>query len=207
MKFSVKKVFITGISHTQVPTESRPGHVAMLAGFYEDPSAITRGWTENPVEFDSVLNRSTNTWSWGSPDILNMFNKDGAKENINIHTYGAELEDFSSKDSSYLDTWVFQKVEEFFHKAKADADIQVRLRQKGNLFFLHLLGCDTNGHTNKPESDEYKQNIDIVNDGIRRTVDIVNDYFRDDGRTAFIFTADHYNDSSIKTHSKYWGCR
>ena len=59
------------------------------------------------------------------------------------------------------------------------------------MFFLHLLGCDTNGHVHKPHSQQYRDNINSVDEGIRRMVSVVEKYFRHDGRTAYIMTADH----------------
>ena len=183
---------IHGISHTAVPTESRPGHVALLAGLLEDPSAITRGWSENPVDFDSVLNRSSRAWSWGSPDILPMFARGAAPGHIAMEMYDPEFERFTeSSDSAGLDKWVFHRLTGFLARAKSSSSLSSALAGPGSMLFLHLLGCDTNGHVNKPHSQEYRDNIRTVDSGIANAVQELEEMFGRDGRTAFLFTSDH----------------
>lgn len=180
-----------GVSHTRVPTESRPGHVALIAGFYEDVSAVAKGWKENPVEFDSVFNESRHTWSWGSPDILPMFAKGATGDHVYTHTYPAVEEDFASTDASKLDTWVFSQVKSFFESAKHNHSLKATLHEDKNVFFLHLLGLDTNGHAHRPMSQEYLDNIGLVDTGVSELVSMIEDFFGHDGKTAYVFTSDH----------------
>ncbi|XP_070574124.1 GPI ethanolamine phosphate transferase 1-like [Ptychodera flava] len=180
-----------GVSHTRVPTESRPGHVALIAGFYEDVSAVAKGWKENPVEFDSVFNQSRYTWSWGSPDILPMFAKGATGDHVFMKTYPAESEDFAGSDLSKLDTWVFDEVQTFLQEAKKNQTVTAQLNSNKIVLFLHLLGIDTNGHAHKPYSEEYKENVKIVDRGVEETVQLIEEFFDNDGKTAYVYTADH----------------
>ncbi|XP_053876062.1 GPI ethanolamine phosphate transferase 1 isoform X3 [Malaclemys terrapin pileata] len=180
-----------GVSHTHVPTESRPGHVALIAGFYEDVSAVAKGWKENPVEFDSVFNESKYTWSWGSPDILPMFAKGASGDHVYTYCYTAEKEDFGAQDATKLDTWVFDHVKNFFQAARSNQTLFSKVNEEKIVLFLHLLGIDTNGHAHRPNSREYKDNIRKVDEGINDIVSMLEDFYGNDGKTAFILTSDH----------------
>ncbi|KAK4058189.1 Glycosyl phosphatidyl inositol anchor synthesis [Microbotryomycetes sp. JL221] len=180
-----------GISHTRVPTESRPGHVALIGGMYEDVSAVTRGWTTNPVAFDSVFNQSSVTFSFGSPDILPMF-KQGASDPARVQTwsYGEEFEDFSS-DAVHLDLWCLDKLRMLLNDpSQLGVTNQFELKQQGVVFFLHLLGLDTTGHAYRPHGPEYHRNIRAVDQIVQQTTKLMKQFYNDD-ETAFVFTADH----------------
>ncbi|XP_068160390.1 GPI ethanolamine phosphate transferase 1 isoform X2 [Antennarius striatus] len=180
-----------GVSHTRVPTESRPGHVAVIAGFYEDVSAVAKGWKENPVEFDSVFNESRNTWAWGSPDVVPIFTKGAHGDNIHGKAFGPEELNFASVDASRLDNWVITKFKSFLQTANSNPKLKAKLLEDKIIFFFNLMGIDTNGHAHRPKSHRYLDNIRVVDSHIADLVSVVDDFFGHDGKTAYVFTADH----------------
>ncbi|KOC64725.1 GPI ethanolamine phosphate transferase 1 [Habropoda laboriosa] len=186
LRHVMKNKGIWGISHTRMPTESRPGIVAICAGLYEDPSAIFKGWKENPVDFDSIFNQSHFSWAWGSPDIIPMFTK-GAMANIHGDSYPPEWQNFDIMHGQIwrLDSWVFDKYIDWLREEAYKFKNTDRV-----ILFLHLLGCDTTGHTAKPYSREYVDNMNYVDRKIEEVVQMTENIFEDNG-TAYIFTADH----------------
>ncbi|VAI57466.1 unnamed protein product [Triticum turgidum subsp. durum] len=176
-----------GVSHARPPTESRPGHVAIIAGFYEDPSAVTKGWKANPVEFDSVFNQSRHTISFGSPDIVPIFCS--SLPHCTWGSYPHEYEDFAT-DASFLDHWSFDQFEGLLNRSLDDVKLRQLLLQDKLVIFLHFLGCDSNGHAHRPYSSIYLNNVKVVDEIAERMYNLMESYFNDN-RTAYIFTADH----------------
>ena len=118
-----------------------------------------------------------------SPDIVNIFS---GHDHISSFTYPPELEDFSTDNADFLDKWVLDQFELFITNSNEIDE----LNDDGVILFLHLLGSDTNGHAHKPHSQQYKQNVNVVDEISKRVEQLVTERFKDD-KTAFILTADH----------------
>lgn len=177
---------LVGVSRTHVPTESRPGHIALIAGLYEDPSAVTRGWKENPIEFDTVFNRSGHTYAWGAHDVLHIFEKlaDGGRP-MYFDSYNHDL-DFSGQHKTFkLDEWVFDRVRLLLNRKQEELGSAKKV-----VFFLHLLGLDTAGHVHKPGTPLFLENLKFTEHGIWQIYKRFEEVFPDK-RTAYLLTSDH----------------
>ncbi|XP_026841527.1 GPI ethanolamine phosphate transferase 1 [Drosophila persimilis] len=178
---------LVGISRTRVPTESRPGHIALLAGLYEDPSAVLKGWKENPIDFDTVLNRSGHSYSWGAPDILNIFQKLAGVNDPRMYfdAYSHDM-DFSGKHKTYkLDEWVFRQVRFLLNRKKDELR-----KYQPVVFFMHLLGLDTAGHVHKPGTPLFLENLNFTEHGIWQIYNEFDNVFPDK-KTVYLLTSDH----------------
>ena len=60
-----------------------------------------------------------------------------------------------------MDIWVFEHLEALLSNATTNESLNAQLRQEKVVFFLHLLGLDTTGHSYRPHS---KVNPETVRD-------------------------------------------
>ncbi|CAH8509933.1 unnamed protein product [Schistosoma rodhaini] len=183
-----------GVSHTRVPTESRPAHVAMLGGFNEDVASITKGWKVNPVEFDSVLNRSFLAWIWGYKEVVMSF-VPPSTNHIKATPCPDELSDLAKTNPTEIDRWV---VNQFLDLIDHSGDFFDNLNatssdyRQGRMIFLHLDAADMVGHSFKPDSHEYTEVLRNLDNIVFQVYHKLTEKSRGtDSRIAYIFTSDH----------------
>jgi len=92
-----------------------------------------------------------------------------------------------------LDEWSYNGLEALLKNATSDpsGELYKALHEPRVVFFLHLLGLDTTGHAFRPHSKEYMRNIEVVDSIVHRTEKLLDEFYAHDGKTAFVFTADH----------------
>lgn len=187
LRMIAEEVGSWGVAHTRVPTETRPGHVALVAGMYEDVSAVTRGWQANPTDFDHVFRHSTATYAWGHEDVVGLFARDETSRHKVRFESPPHEEDFAQADLGLMDVWVFNRAAEFLR-----SNVTTEMRSaRGLVFFLHLGALDALGHVFRPHSREYWDDAALVDRSVAGLVEIFDDAFGHDGRTAWIFSSDH----------------
>ncbi|XP_022224329.2 GPI ethanolamine phosphate transferase 1-like [Drosophila obscura] len=184
---------LVGISRTRAPTESRPGHIALLAGFYEDPSAVFTGWKGNPIDFDSVLNRSGHSFSWGCPNIMGVFERvTKGRGDVLFHSFNDSVYESARFATYKLDEWVFSQVSGVLDLMKNNWSSSSPV-----VFFLHLMGSDRAGHVHKPATILFHKSLNITDHGIWEMYQKFEETFPDK-KTVYLLTSDHgMTDSGI----------
>eukprot|EP01063_Lacrimia_lanifica_P039974 TRINITY_DN8922_c0_g2_i1.p1 TRINITY_DN8922_c0_g2~~TRINITY_DN8922_c0_g2_i1.p1 ORF type:complete len:902 (+),score=249.44 TRINITY_DN8922_c0_g2_i1:129-2834(+) len=177
-----------GVTHTHVPTESRPGHISLIAGFYEDPSAVKTGWEANvDMSFDTVWKEATWVWQWGAPEIVGIFAGGG---HIETRAFPPELNDYA-EDPRQVDTWVVDNMTHFFHGASKNETLAARLRSERVVFFLHFLGMDSAGHKFGTGGTGYLESMAHVDKCLRDASRVLDEFYGHDNETVYVITADH----------------
>ncbi|SPP73615.1 GPI ethanolamine phosphate transferase 1-like [Drosophila guanche] len=177
---------LVGISRTRTPTESRPGHIALLAGFYEDPSAVFTGWKRNPVQFDSLLNHSGYSFSWGCPDIMGVFESVTKRGGgVLFHSFDDKVYESARWATYRLDEWVFSQVSVFLDHMKNKWSTSSPV-----VFFLHLPSTDRAGHVHKPATSLFHNSLNITDHGIWEMYQQFEETFPDK-QTVYLLTSDH----------------
>lgn len=77
------------------------------------------------------------------------------KSKIIMQAYSSDFEElFGKKESAVQQSiWAFEKFTDFLKEARLNKTLAEKLGQEKIIFFIHLLGIDTAGHSHKPHSE------------------------------------------------------
>ncbi|KAH8292319.1 hypothetical protein KR054_008438 [Drosophila jambulina] len=174
---------LVGISISSAPTAPRPGHIAIFAGFNEDPSAALTNFGWNPTTFDSVFNRSRTAFGWMENSIAKIFTHlPNGGEPLRFETY--------TKPEVYgrlMDECTLQMVRDFTTK---EHNIRPLRNASSVVFYVHLSDLKFAGQVYKPTSSKFRDRLNSTERIVRQIYDLFEGAFKDK-RTAYLLTSDH----------------
>lgn len=72
------------------------------------------------------------------------------------------------------------------------ANVKQRMKEENGLVvFLHMISTDLGGHALKPYTRPYRELMRLIDNTVAKVEKFLEEYFNNDGRTAYLFTADH----------------
>ena len=182
----VTKKGVYGISHTQVPTETKPGFTSICSGHFEDASLALKDLYDEVVELDSVFNQSK--YSWGIGHDACMFTEVAKQmECIEKET----VQNFNHINGNKQDYNLFDAIMDIMTDAKnKNSELYKRLSSNKIAFLIHLVETDGVGHSKGPKSQPIKDHLIVLDSYYQTIYNFFNEYYGDN-RTTFIITADH----------------
>ncbi|XP_050294533.1 GPI ethanolamine phosphate transferase 1-like [Anthonomus grandis grandis] len=176
-----KNLFITnftehpgtfGIAKARFPTTERAGHLALLTGTYEDPvRSILNSLIGAEVTIDNLINRTSHTWFWGNPSIIDIFDYDN-KDKLHKAQY--------NKSVTPTNSWIASNIKEFLtHNAQ-----RIQFNDDNTIFFIHMpLSASTKTIIEK------NTEIKILDMQIKQIVSSFKEAFMDNSITFFVTSA------------------
>uniref|UniRef100_A0A5K3FEZ0 GPI ethanolamine phosphate transferase 1 n=1 Tax=Mesocestoides corti TaxID=53468 RepID=A0A5K3FEZ0_MESCO len=207
-----------GVVRADVPTETRPRHVALLAGFNEDASNLRNAWRTNIQPFDAIVHHTQRTWAYGDPVALRPFilsNADPRSGRLKFEHYGD-----GPHHSAYADHFVLEKFRDFIETDLdkfLEPDEPSSNGSRGKLLFLHLSSVDDAGHHGGFRGALFHRALRNADSVVHEVYSVLRDRLSEEelAATAFIVTSDHGTkpngghggDSSDEIHVPFfaWG--
>eukprot|EP00760_Papus_ankaliazontas_P035296 PhM_4_TR7731/c0_g1_i4/m.37920/K05285/PIGN; phosphatidylinositol glycan, class N len=182
-----------GVSHTRAPTESRPAHTAMLAGFFEDPAAVHNMWTGLTKPFDTVLSHAPVGYQTGQYSIVGLF------KNAN-NTLTVEIPKNTNWD--HADPFVGENFRDLVTNPTY-SKFRDKLRSTpGAVLFFHLPSMDSVGHGDPWGTPGYFEAVARAESSLRAIASLTPELFGDNN-TAYVLSGDHGMSNYSTPHHKH----
>ena len=178
---------VYGVSHTKVPTETKPNFIAMFSGHFSDASLALKDLYSKKVPTDSIFNESNHAWGIGLDACIF---KEVAKpmDCVPFKT----VEDFSDDQSEKNNYKVFDTIIELLNKAKSEknSELYMNLNKKKISFLNHIIQTDAIAHKDGAKSQRLVNHLSKLDSYYKKFEKAFNDFYQDN-RTTFMVTADH----------------